>query len=70
MGLQLGGRWTDGTGATENALCFDGRITRIGREMRCRWSMVGPLAPWARLIPGGKRGCAPLERARSGQWAS
>ncbi|MEI8083242.1 MAG: DUF2804 domain-containing protein [Actinomycetes bacterium] len=27
IGLQLGGKWTDGTGSTENALFIDGRMT-------------------------------------------
>ncbi|MFD5425460.1 DUF2804 domain-containing protein [Streptomyces sp. NPDC127084] len=54
VGLQLGGRWTDGTGATENALCVDGRITKIGRELRWLWSPTDPLDPWT--IRGGECG--------------
>lgn len=33
-GIQLGGRWTDGTGMTENALLVDGRVHKIGHELR------------------------------------
>jgi hypothetical protein len=29
LGLNLGGRWTDGTGVTENALVIDGRVHKI-----------------------------------------
>ncbi len=30
VGLQLGGKWTDGTGMNENALCIDGRLHKLG----------------------------------------
>ena len=33
MGLQLGGKWTAGTGSTENALSVDGRLTKYGDEL-------------------------------------
>jgi len=33
VGLQFGGQWTDGTGATENALCIDGRLTKISERV-------------------------------------
>ncbi|MGW1893507.1 DUF2804 domain-containing protein [Streptomyces sp. NPDC002004] len=46
VGLQFGGRWTRGTGSTENALCVDGRITKIGEELLWTWSAADPLAPW------------------------
>ncbi|MER8188552.1 DUF2804 domain-containing protein [Kitasatospora sp. NPDC094015] len=46
LGLQLGGRWTDGTGSTENAICVDGRISKIGREVEWRYSRRDPLRPW------------------------
>lgn len=31
--IQLGGKWTDGTGATENALLTGGRLHKIGEEL-------------------------------------
>jgi hypothetical protein len=34
MGLNLGGTWTDRTGATENALWIDGRIHKIDQRVR------------------------------------
>lgn len=46
VGLQFGGRWTAGTGSTENGLCVDGRLTKIGEELDWRWSTSDPLAPW------------------------
>ncbi|MET7365323.1 DUF2804 domain-containing protein [Streptomyces sp. NPDC005566] len=46
LGLQFGGRWTAGTVSTENGLCVDGRLTKIGEELDWRWSTADPLAPW------------------------
>lgn len=46
VGLQFGGKWTEGTGATENALCVDGRLTKIGEELRWDYSWDDPLRPW------------------------
>ncbi|MEU2157151.1 DUF2804 domain-containing protein [Streptomyces sp. NPDC019396] len=47
VGLQFGGRWTRGTGTTENAVCVDGRISKIGQELEWRWSPEDHLAPWS-----------------------
>ncbi|MFF5483937.1 DUF2804 domain-containing protein [Streptomyces virginiae] len=55
VGLQFGGRWTRGTGATENALCVDGRISKIGQELEWRWSRGDHLAPWSIRSPGTDR---------------
>jgi hypothetical protein len=33
VGLNLGGGWTDGTGMTENGICVDGRLTKIGDDL-------------------------------------
>ncbi|MFE3899633.1 DUF2804 domain-containing protein [Streptomyces sp. NPDC059153] len=46
VGLQFGGRWTRGTGATENALCVDGRLTKIGEQLEWHWSPDDCMAPW------------------------
>ncbi|MGY0488103.1 DUF2804 domain-containing protein [Streptomyces sp. WG-D5] len=51
LGLQFGGRWTVGTGSTENGLCVDGRLTKIGEELDWRWSVGDPLAPWTIRTP-------------------
>ncbi|MFF3066174.1 DUF2804 domain-containing protein [Oerskovia sp. NPDC057915] len=45
-GIQLGGRWTDGTGSTENALLVDGRIHKIGAELDWTYDRTDLLAPW------------------------
>lgn len=46
VGLQLGGKWTVGTGATENALCIDGRLTKIGEELEWSYDWEHPMQPW------------------------
>ncbi|MGB3409910.1 MAG: DUF2804 family protein [Microthrixaceae bacterium] len=32
--LQLGAKWTEGSGFAENGLIVDGRLSKIGRELR------------------------------------
>jgi hypothetical protein len=46
VGLQFGGKWTEGTGYTENALCLDGRLSKIGEELEWRYDWDHPLRPW------------------------
>ncbi|HPB71818.1 MAG TPA: DUF2804 domain-containing protein [Phycicoccus sp.] len=46
VGLQLGGRWTDGTGATENALTVDGRLTKISEDLRWSYAAGDWRRPW------------------------
>lgn len=44
--ITLGGRWTDGTGSTENGLLVDGRLHKIGDELRWDYDRGDWLAPW------------------------
>lgn len=46
VGVQLGGKWTVGTGFTENAVVVDGRLHKIGRELEWRYRWDEPMAPW------------------------
>ncbi|AMB59903.1 DUF2804 domain-containing protein [Microterricola viridarii] len=46
IGLQLGGKWTAGTGSTENSLSVDGRLTKYGDELVWEYSTSDFLAPW------------------------
>ena len=46
IGVQVGGRWTDGTGSTENALVVDGRVHKIGEELVWDYDTTDWLAPW------------------------
>jgi hypothetical protein len=46
LGLNLGGKWTDGTRSTENGLCIDGRLHKLSEDLvweydRARWRQ-----PW------------------------
>ncbi|WP_261765574.1 DUF2804 domain-containing protein [Actinotalea fermentans] len=46
VGVQVGGRWTDGTGSTENALLLDGRLHKNGDELVWEYDHADWLAPW------------------------
>lgn len=46
IGLQFGGKWTDGTGFTENALCIDGRLTKLGEELEWSYDWNAPMSAW------------------------
>lgn len=55
LGLQFGGQWTKGTGLTENALCVDGRLTKIGEELVWDYDPDDFLAPWHLYTPASDR---------------
>jgi hypothetical protein len=46
IGLQVGGRWTDGTGSTENALVVDGHLHKIREELAWDWTPGAWTEPW------------------------
>jgi hypothetical protein len=46
IGLQLGAKWTEGTGATENALFVDGVMHYIPQEVEWRYDVTNWSAPW------------------------
>lgn len=46
LAVQLGGKWTDGTGSTENALFVDGRLHKIGDELEWRYDRTDWTRPW------------------------
>jgi len=52
VGLQFGGKWTIGTGYTENALCIDGRLTKLHDELEWSYDWDEPMAPWRVRTPG------------------
>lgn len=55
VGLNLGGKWTDGTGMTENALCVDGRLTKIGEDLRWDYDPADWMRPWRIQTPVSDR---------------
>lgn len=54
VGLQLGGKWTEGTGFTENGVVVDGRVTKFGDEFAWEYSWEEPMRPWRVRDPGGR----------------
>ena len=53
IGIQIGAKWTEGTGFTENAITVDGRLHKVGRELRWDYSWERPMEPWRVVDPGG-----------------
>lgn len=46
IGVQLGSKWTDGSGSTENALVVDGRVTKISEELHWDYDTNDWMRPW------------------------
>src|SRR5690606_27507059 len=46
-----GGKWTDGTGMTENALCVDGRLTKVSEDLVWTYDTSDWLRPWRVRTP-------------------
>ena len=46
IGLNLGGKWTDGTGMTENALCIDGRLSKVSEDLVWEYDPSDFMKPW------------------------
>ncbi|MEW6778013.1 MAG: DUF2804 domain-containing protein [Bdellovibrionota bacterium] len=55
VGLQLGGKWTDGTGMTENALCVDGRLHKLGEDLVWEYDRKDLKNPWRITAPKTRR---------------
>ena len=54
VGLQFGGKWTDGSGYTENGVIVDGRLTKLGHEFEWLYDWDEPMKPWRVIDPGGQ----------------
>lgn len=46
IGLNLGGKWTDGTGMTENAVFVDGKMTKIHEDVLFDYDREDFMQPW------------------------
>lgn len=46
IGLQLGSKWTDGSGATENAVVVDGHLSKISEELTWDYDSAEWMRPW------------------------
>lgn len=51
-GIQVGGKWTDGTGSTENSMLIDGRLHKISAELTWDYDLQDWRSPW-RIRGGG-----------------
>ncbi len=47
VGLNLGGKWTDGTGMTENAIFVDGEIIKLSEDIVFSYDPHDFIKPWA-----------------------
>ena len=55
VAVQLGGKWTDGTGMTENALCVGGRLSKLSEELVWSYDTTDWLRPWSVRTPRSDR---------------
>ncbi|MEZ5117623.1 MAG: DUF2804 domain-containing protein [Candidatus Nanopelagicales bacterium] len=46
LGIQVGGRWTDGTGSTENSVTVDGRLSKVHDDLWWDYDTADWLRPW------------------------
>ncbi len=46
LGLNLGAKWTDGTGMTENGICLDGALSKIGEDIPFAYDERDFMKPW------------------------
>ena len=46
VGVQIGAKWTEGTGSTENALVVDGVVHKISEDLTWEYDAGDWLAPW------------------------
>ena len=44
--IQVGGKWTDGTACTENGILVDGRMHKIGEDLRWSYDVLDRAGPW------------------------
>ncbi len=51
VGLNLGGTWTDGTSATENAFTVNGRLTKVSEDLVWEYDKRDYMQPWTIRTP-------------------
>jgi hypothetical protein len=54
VGIQIGAKWTAGTGFTENGVIVDGRLSKIGTELEWDYDWGAPMKPWRVVDPNGQ----------------
>ncbi len=55
LGINLGGKWTDGTGMTENGICVDGRLHKISEPLTWEYDVNDFRRPWRIYTPMTQR---------------
>lgn len=55
IGFNLGGTWTNGTGMTENAILYDGRINKISEDAAFIYNHSDIMKPWRINSQNSKR---------------
>ncbi|WP_235857481.1 DUF2804 domain-containing protein [Paenibacillus albiflavus] len=46
IGITFGGRWTDGTGVTENGIVVEGKLSKLGEDMVWKYNPSDYMKPW------------------------
>lgn len=46
IGLQFGGKWTDGTNMNENGICFNGKLHKISEDIIFSYNRNNFMEPW------------------------
>jgi hypothetical protein len=46
IGVNLGAKWTTGTGANENGICFNGRLYKIMEDLSWSYDREDWMKPW------------------------
>lgn len=54
IGIQIGAKWTEGTGFTENGIIVDGRLSKLGEELIWTYDWDRPMEPWHVVDPAGR----------------
>lgn len=62
LGLQVGGKWTDGTGQTENGLVVDGRLYHWIDDLEWDYDLTNPHGVWTVTGPDVEAVLTPFHR--------
>lgn len=46
VGVNIGAKWTTGTGSNENGICYNGRLYKIMEDLEWDYDMTRPMEPW------------------------
>lgn len=55
VGLQFGGKWTEGTGFTENGIVVNGTLHKLGEELDWHYDPAHFMRPWVLASRGSER---------------